>query len=166
VLFVLGGVWVANALPGFRIESVIDTAASSNPLRKAVVTVPGAWMDNYRHMPLTLLAPLAGVGGALWAAAALWRRRGLSAFLGSAVSLAGVILTVGLAIFPFLLPSSSAPESSLTLWDASSSHLTLWIMLLATLLFLPLVLAYTSWVYRVLRGKVTADSLQDNPNAY
>ncbi len=52
------------------------------------------------------------------------------------------------------------------MWDASSSHLTLWIMLLATVVFLPIILGYTTWVYRVLKGKVTAASLDDNPNAY
>lgn len=73
---------------------------------------------------------------------------------------------MGFALFPFLLPSSSAPGSSLTLWDASSSRLTLWIMLLATAVFLPIIIAYTTWVYRVLKGKVTAEEMAGNPNAY
>src|SRR5690606_18220594 len=88
------------------------------------------------------------------------------AFIASGLSIAGIILTVGFACFPFLLPSSSQPDSSLTLWDASSSHLTLWIMLLATAILLPLVLAYTSWVYRVLKGKTSLVEMGDNPNAY
>ena len=57
--------------------------------------------------------------------------------------------------FPFILPSSFDPKSSLTVWDASSSHTTLFIMLVATVIFMPIVLAYTAWVYRVLWGKVT-----------
>lgn len=165
-LFVGAGVWIAFGVHGFQVTSVIDTALASDPLRKTVVTAPGAWMDNYRAMPWTIAAPLLGALGALASAALLRMQRGGQAFLASGVSIAGVILTVGFAIFPFLLPSSSMPGASLTLWDASSSRLTLWIMLLATIVFLPLILLYTSWVYRVLRGKVTDASVADTPNAY
>lgn len=166
VLFALAGVWIATGIPGLRIESAIDGGAASNPLAKVVTSAPGLWFDGYGERPLTLLAPAAGLAGALLSALFLRRGRGLPALLSSGVSLAGVILTVGFAIFPFLLPSSSVPDASLTLWDASSSHLTLWVMLLATIVFLPLILAYTAWVYRVLRGKVSADGLGENPNAY
>ena len=113
-----------------------------------------------------MVAPLLGVVGALTSAWLLRMRLGMAAFIASGTSIASVILTVGFAIFPFLLPSSSMPAAGLTLWDASSSRLTLWIMLLATIVFLPLILAYTSWVYRVLRGKVTDASIADTPNAY
>ncbi len=167
VLFALGGVWVAFGLPGYQVTSTQVTDAASNPLLKTVVVgASGGWLHNYQAMPLTLLAPLAGLVGLLGSAVLLKARRGGLAFISSGVAIAGIILTVGFAIFPFLLPSSSVPASSLTVWDGSSSHLTLWIMLLATVVFLPIVLAYTTWVYRVLKGKVTTDEMQQNPNAY
>jgi hypothetical protein len=78
----------------------------------------------------------------------------------------GVFKTAGLSLFPFVLPSSTMPEAGLTLWDASASHLTLFIMLLATAFFLPLIVLYTGWVFRVMRGPVTTQSLGKNPNAY
>ena len=81
-------------------------------------------------------------------------------------SIAAIILTLGVAAFPFLLPSSTQPGSGLTLWDASSSHMTLFIMLLATVVFLPIVLLYTAWVFRVLRGKVTQASVASDPHSY
>ncbi|WP_434211923.1 cytochrome d ubiquinol oxidase subunit II [[Pseudomonas] boreopolis] len=166
-LFALGGVWVALGLPGYEVTSAQATDADTNPLLKtAALTVAGGWMRNYSAMPATVLAPIVGLAGLLLSAALLRLRRGGLAFVASGAAIAGIILTVGFAIFPFLLPSSSMPDSSLTLWDASSSHLTLWIMLLATVVFLPIVLAYTTWVYRVLKGKVTADELGSNPNAY
>ena len=56
-------------------------------------------------------------------------------------------------MFPFILPSSTIPDHSLTVWDASSTQNTLWIMLLATIVLLPIILAYTAWVYRRARGK-------------
>jgi cytochrome d ubiquinol oxidase subunit II len=71
------------------------------------------------------------------------------------MAILGMISSVGLTMFPFILPSSSDPKSSLTVWDASSSHMTLFIMLVVTLIFMPLILAYTAWVYKVLWGKVT-----------
>lgn len=167
VLFAVGGAWVAFGLPGYQVTSTQVTDAASNPLLKTVVVgASGGWLHNYQAMPLTLLAPLAGLVGLLGSAAMLKARRGGLAFVCSGVAIAGIILTVGFAIFPFLLPSSSAPASSLTVWDGSSSHLTLWIMLLATVVLLPIVLAYTTWVYRVLKGKVTTDEMQQNPNAY
>ena len=54
----------------------------------------------------------------------------------------------------------------MTVWDSSSSHLTLGIMLVATAIFLPIILAYTTWVYRVMKGKTSAEEMGDNPNAY
>lgn len=167
VLFALGGVWVAVGLPGYGFTSQVVTDGPSNPLLKTVeITAAGGWMHNYAAMPATILAPVVGLLGALLSAVLLRKRRGGLAFLASGASIAGIILTVGFAVFPFLLPSSSQPGSSLTLWDASSSHLTLWIMLLATVLFLPIIIAYTSWVYRVLKGKTTLSEMGENPNAY
>lgn len=167
VLFAAAGLWVAFGLPGYAITSSMATDGPSNPLLKTVqIGAAGGWLHNYSSMPATLLAPAAGLLGALASAVLLRGRHGIMAFIASGLSIAGIILTVGFACFPFLLPSSSQPDSSLTLWDASSSHLTLWIMLLATAILLPLVLAYTSWVYRVLKGKTSLDEMGDNPNAY
>jgi cytochrome d ubiquinol oxidase subunit II len=101
-------------------------------------------------------AASAGAGGALLAALLLLKRRTLSAFVLSSLALVGVIGTAGASMFPFVMPSSSMPAASLTVWDSVSSHLSLAIMFWATLLFMPLVILYTSWAYRVMRGKVTA----------
>ena len=167
VLFALGGVWVAMGLPGYAFTSQVVTDGPSNPLLKTVeITAAGGWMRNYTDMPATILAPVIGLLGALLSAVLLRKRRGGLAFLASGASIAGIIFTVGFAVFPFLLPSSSQPSSSLALWDTSSSHLTLWIMLLATVIFLPIIIAYTTWVYRVMKGKTTTTEMGENPNAY
>ena len=85
---------------------------------------------------------------------------------GSSMATIGIIATVGLSMFPFILPSAIDPQSSLTAWNASSSHLTLWIMLLVTLIFLPIVLAYTAWAMRVMFGRVTIEQVRTNPDFY
>ena len=166
VLFVLAGVWVANGVTGYSIVGTLDAAGASNPLGKQAIAAPGAWMANYRTMPWTWIFPLLGVAGALLSALMLRAGRGGAAIMASGLAIAGIILTEGVAVFPFLLPSSTDPNSSLTLWDASSSHMTLFVMLVVTCLFLPLVILYTSWVYRVLRGKVSPESLEQNHNSY
>ena len=167
VLFALAGAWVAFGLPGYQITSQVVTDGASNPLLKtAEFSQAGGWLHNYSTMPATILAPVVGLLGALASAVLLRKRRGGLAFIASGASIAGIILTVGFAIFPFLLPSSTQPGSSLTVWDGSSSHLTLWVMLLATVIFLPIIIAYTTWVYRVLKGKTTLEEMGENPNAY
>ena len=85
-----------------------------------------------------------------------WNRYGKWAAIA-----AGVILTAGFSMFPFVMPSSLDPRSSLTVWDAVSSHRTLQIMFWVVLIMLPIVLAYTGWVYRVMRGKVTLESMRE-----
>lgn len=166
VLFAAGGFWVAGGVPGHAITSVVDMSAPSDPMLKTVSVQTGAWMANYAKWPWMWIAPALGVAGAVLAALLLTVRANMLAFLSSSASIAGVILTVGFSLFPFIMPSSTNPKAGLTIWDGSSSHLTLWIMVIAVAVFLPIVTVYTGWVYRVMRGKVTHDSVGDTPNSY
>jgi cytochrome bd ubiquinol oxidase subunit II len=166
VLFVLGGVVALWLLNGYRVTSVQELAGPSNPLGKTVVIEQGAWRANYGLYPLMLIAPVLALIGSAVAYWGLNVRAKAWAIIGSSAAIFGIISTAGLSLFPFLLPSSTNPGASLTVWDASSSHLTLFIMLVATIVFLPIILAYTAWVYRVMRGPVTSASLGRNPNAY
>lgn len=162
--FVAAGFWL-QGLDGYRITSAIDPSALPDPMDKTVVREAGAWMANYARQPLLWLLPTLGVGGALLAAALLRARRTLSAFTSSALALTGVIGTAGASMFPFIMPSSSQPAASLTVWDSVSSHMTLAIMFWATLIFIPLIVVYTGWAYSVMRGKVTAAYVQENDHA-
>jgi cytochrome d ubiquinol oxidase subunit II len=163
VLFTIAGLWVAFGLDGYTITSAIAGNGPSNPLLKTVELHVGGWLTNYALHPWMLLAPALAYLCALGAIALLARRRSGLAFVSSAIAELGVIATAGVSLFPFLLPSSVDANASLTVWDASSSALTLGIMLGVTVVFLPIVLAYTAWVYRVLRGRVTADAIDRNP---
>jgi len=150
-------------MSGYALSGIVLHDGPSNPLFKNVIREAPAWFANYRSMPLTLLAPALGIIGAILAIALI--KRAKVAFVCSAGSVFGIIATVGVSMFPFVLPSSSNPEQSLIVWDSTSSQLTLLIMLIATVIFLPLILVYTGWVYRVLRGKTTAQTIQDNHEA-
>ena len=156
VLFTLAGLWTLH-MDGLRITSAVVADGPSNPLYKTVARVAGGWWANYTLHPIFWLAPLIAYLGALLAV--LTRRWPLAAWIASALVPLGVIATAGLSLFPFLLASSSDPDMSLTVWDASSSKLTLEIMLGCVVIFLPIVLAYTGWAYRVLRGPVKGDSI-------
>ncbi|NGP18636.1 cytochrome d ubiquinol oxidase subunit II [Devosia aurantiaca] len=164
-LFALAGFWL-GFLPGHVVTSVIDPNSPINPLSKTVELVTGGWLNNYRLYPWMLSAPIIAFAGLAVAAIALRGRARTLALLGSSTAIFGIISTAGLSLFPFFLPSATQPNSGLTLWDASSSHLTLFIMLLMTLLFLPIIILYTGFVFRVMRGTVSTDSLSKNPNAY
>ncbi len=164
VAFIAAGVWL-QVIPGYRISSLIDTAALSDPMSKTVVHESGAWMNNYRLQPLLWILPLLAIAGALLTTVLLLARRTLIGFVTSSLALLGVIGTAGASMFPFLMPSSSMPNASLTVWDSVSSHLTLGIMFWATLIFMPLIIFYTSWAYRVMRGKVTIEQIKANEHS-
>ncbi len=166
VLFSIAGLWVAFGIDGYVVQNVVDPAAPSNPLWKSVATEHGAWLNNYRHMPASLAAPVIAYVGAVASAFALRKSAGKIALLASSASVTGVIATAGFSLFPFLLPSSSRPDHSLTVWDASSSQTTLLLMLAATLVFLPIVLAYTGWVFHALRGPVTEAAIERGDDYY
>ena len=158
-LFAAGGVWVAFGSMGFAEVAAVDPNGPSNPLRTETVAEAGAWLNNYAAHPWTLIAPGLGFGGAIAALIGLNANSEALAFLGSKLSVFGIIATVGVSMFPFILPSSVQPNASLTVWNASSSHLTLFIMLIVTVIFLPIVLAYTAWAFKVMWGRVTAEDV-------
>lgn len=167
VLFIIGGFWLYQGIEGYQITSAINTAASSNPIDKQVSKEFGLWFHNYGVQPKLYLIPGLGCLSILGAIFLVNAKKYGWAFLSNSVAIFCVISSVGVSLFPFIMPSSSEPNHSLTVWDASSSQRTLMVMLLAVLIFLPIILAYTAWVYRVLRGKVTNKSLEENKtNAY
>ncbi len=162
VLFALGGLWMVLGIDGYSFSSTFVPDGPSNPTLKSVVVEQGAWLKNYAAHPAFLAAPILGFVGAGLTVFLLAAGRNGLAFCASSLSVAGIVATVGASMFPFLLPSSIDPNVSLTVWDASSSQLTLMIMLIATGIFLPIILLYTAFVYRVLRGKVTKDYVLEN----
>lgn len=165
VCFAIGGLWVAFGIEGFRIVTQPALDANPNPLGKTVEMATGAWLDIYKNYPVAMLAPAAGFLGAgvAWVCSAL--RRPGPGIIGSSLSIIGVIGTAGLSMFPFVMPSSTVPNSGLTLWDATSSHMTLMLMFFAVVIFLPLILVYTSWAYAKMWGPVTRDSIEDNTHS-
>ena len=165
VLFAGGGWWV-HRMAGFVLDKAPGAGVPQTPLQQEVSLHAGAWLGNFHAHPVLWLVPLLGfVGMAASFVAASARRSHLAWWLG-ALAWAGVIGTAGAALFPFMLPSISEPAQSLTIWNASSSRVTLGWMLGFTVVFVPLIVWYTSWAFYVMRGKVSAAHIAADDHAY
>ena len=165
VCFALAGVWVKYGIDGYVITSAIDHHAASNPLGKTVVREAGAWLANFNHMPALWLFPLLGVVLPLLTVIFSRCEKGGWAFVSSSLTLACVIMTAGIALFPFIMPSSIEPGMSLTMWDATSSQRTLTVMTFAAIIFVPIILAYTSWCYYKMFGRITKEHIERNTHS-
>ncbi|AOH87046.1 cytochrome d ubiquinol oxidase subunit 2 (plasmid) [Sphingomonas panacis] len=165
-LFALGWAYVAFGNIGYQMTSLPDPIGASNPLRTVTAPAAGAWLANYGRYPWMMVAPILGFAGTVLAFVGITRGWEKTSFGGSALGAAGIIATVGLSMFPYILPSSIDAHSSLTVWNASSSHKTLGIMLVVTVVFLPIVLAYTAWAYKIMWGRLTTDVVSTHPDYY
>ncbi|UPY93935.1 cytochrome d ubiquinol oxidase subunit II [Pectobacterium sp. 21LCBS03] len=165
VTFALAGVWVVYGIDGYVVTSAINTAAESNPLRKEVVQQAGAWLINFNNHPVLWAIPVLGVVLPVLTTLMVRAEKGAWAFLFSSLTIACVILTAGIAMFPFIMPSVTVPNVSLTVWDATSSLLTLKVMTVVAIIFVPIVLSYTAWCYYKMFGRITKEQIEQNTHS-
>ncbi len=163
--FSIAGVWVAYWIDGYRIVSMPDVNTTFMPTMKTVERVTGAWLDNYSHMPALWCLPALGLLTSICSPVFAYRSKDVAAFLCSGTTVAMVILTAGASMFPFVMPSSLHPSSSLTAWDVVASHKSLGVMFWVVVIFLPIIIIYTAWIYRVLRGKVSEAHINANEHS-
>lgn len=161
IAFALAGIWIARDIDGFRILTMPSPDSAFLPQAKTVERLQGEWLGNYTRYPWSVLAPVLAFAASLLALVASRAQRTGIAFVSSCLGVASVVLTAGLAMFPFIMPSSSDPASSLTIYDAVSSHRTLQIMFWVVALTVPLLVTYTGWAYRVMRGTVTEQKVRE-----
>jgi len=158
--FALAGIWLTLGVDGFKVVSMPPLDAIPNPLTKEVVIDPYGWLTNYRQYPWTLLFPILGFAGLGLAISLSMRDRAGLGLIMSGLGITGIIMTAGAAMFPFIMPSSSNPNSSLIAWDATSSHLTLTVMFWAAVIFIPIILIYTTWTYTKMWRRVTVEEIR------
>lgn len=165
VLFAVLGVWV-SMVNGYKIVSFPGAGVPQTPLQQTVELVPGGWLSNYKSYPVLWAVPLLGFAGLFFGWMSVRGNKHTLAWWLGAVSWIGVVGTIGVAMFPFLMPSSSNPSQSLTLWNSISSENTLLWMTGWTVVFVPLIFWYTGWAFYVMRGKVDPKEVEADPHAY
>ncbi len=162
VIFAIEGLWITFGIEGMRVTGGLEPGGVANPTLKTVEVAVGAWMDNYSKYPLTMIAPLLGFVGAIGAFLLSKLGKATFAFWFSSMSIIGIILTLGFSLFPFIMPSSLNPNHSFTVWDSVGTELTLTVSFWAAIVFVPIILMYTSWCYNKMWGPQTVESIKEN----
>ncbi|WP_321351905.1 cytochrome d ubiquinol oxidase subunit II [Halopseudomonas oceani] len=165
VVFVMAGIWLWLGVDGYIVTSVIDTNGGNRTIEKTVEVASGAWFTNYGKVPLLWAVPALGVICFVLCALFSKARAHAMAFVSSGLAMAMVLVTTGISMFPFVMPSSSMPNHSLTMWDATASESTLFIMFWVACVFVPLILGYTAWGYFVMRGRLNEQHIRDNTHS-
>ncbi len=137
--------WMWTSFFAFLALYVITTAI-------AVWSIPAA-TANFRAYPWTAIVVVLNVLAIANIPRAIHQGRAGYAFVSSCCSIAAFVFLFGVALFPNLLVSSLDPANNLDIYNAASSQKTLFIMAIIALLGMPFVLAYTSIIYWVFRGK-------------
>ncbi|KAB8308152.1 cytochrome d ubiquinol oxidase subunit II [Rouxiella chamberiensis] len=165
VCFLLAGIWLVKGIDGFTVTSVLDHAGPSNPLHKTVSHEAGAWLANFNKIPALWAIPALGVILPLLTILFSRLNKAALAFVSNSLTIACVILTAGITMFPFLMPSITDPNVSLTMWDATSTLLTLRVMTVVACIFVPIILIYTSWAYYKMFGRLDKTYIENNKHS-
>jgi cytochrome d ubiquinol oxidase subunit II len=172
VLFVLlflvhGALWLAARTEGDLHQRAVKTATILWPLELIVAVVflvfsaiATPLYNNYLAQPLLFVVILLAVVGLVGIRFYLFKQHYFRAWFASALTIVSATFFGVIGLFPNMLPSSINPEFSLTALNASSSQLTLKIMLIVVLIFIPIVLAYQIWAYTMFKGKLTEADLE------
>lgn len=166
VIFILIGLYLRLKINGFNLASIEDVNIGIIPLHKEVIQVTQGWFKNYYRFPLLWCLPVVALTTTLFAIISSNANKNKTAILMSTMAITFALLTANATLFPFILPSSINPNHSLTLWDSTSSYRTLHYMFWVTIVFLPIVLGYTFWAFRVFTGKLDQKSALAEPESY
>lgn len=163
VTFIFAGICLLYWVDGYVITDMTkDAGEAMTPMAKTVTTVEGAWLNNYSIYPITIVAPILAIAGLLLTILFSLKDKSALVFIASSVAISGIICTAGFSLFPFVMPSSIDPSLSLTVWDVVSSKMTLNIMFIVAMIFVPIILAYTIWGYYKMWGRISTQNIEDN----
>lgn len=162
LFFAFIGIWLYFGIKGYHVTSPIDTHGASIVTLKTVSHGSEDWFFNYQRWPIIWLFPIFGVIGFLLSSVASTFKRHVLAFLTSSLGIFSSMAAFAWTTFPFIMPSSTMPDHSLTIWDATASQNTLMIMFVVACIFVPIVLSYTAWSYYVMRGRMKQSDLNEH----
>lgn len=112
------------------------------------------------------MVPIIAVGALVGMRLFMAKGASLLAFAASCVTVVMVVFTGVIGLFPNLIPSSIDAASSLTIYNSSSSPYTLKIMTVVAFIFVPIIIAYKIWVYRIFRSRVSVEDVMKDREAY
>lgn len=171
ILFLLlflvhGALWLSIKSQGELHERAASTAGKLWPvlLGVAVIFLIASFFatrlyDNYLAHPVLFVVILATVFGLLGIKVFLARKAFFKAWFSSALTIVGATFYGVIGLFPNMFPSNINMEYSLTAFNSASSPLTLKIMLVVVIIFVPIVLAYQLWSYNLFKGKLTKEDM-------
>ncbi|GAH88870.1 unnamed protein product, partial [marine sediment metagenome] len=160
ILLTVAGSLIVFYTRGYTLLSV-GPSPELNILHNDVVRSAGGWFQSYFIYPWKFFGPAlayAGIFMALFATYFNWRN---FAFWGSAFAIGGCIATAGFTLFPFIMPSSTNPAESLTIWNAVSSQYALNTMLYVGVVLLLIILGYKIFAYHSIWGQKPTLSEED-----
>lgn len=150
-LFAIGGLWIAFGINGFVWHTM--AAPMQHPLSNHVTRGVGAWLTNYSVHPWMIIAPVVGLLGCLYTSFIAKKDGLVKSFIASGVTIFAIMATFGFSLFPFIMPSFVKPAQSLLVWNASSSAISLIGIIVTAVIMLPIIFAYTAFVYKKLWGR-------------
>ncbi len=167
LLFMIhGALWISIKSEGDLQERAVSTAKKLWPVLLGVAVIffiaskfSTRLYDNYVKHPAFFIVILITVLALLSVRFFLVRKTFFKAWFASALTIVGATFFGVIGLFPNLFPSSLNPRYSLTAYNASSSPLTLKIMLVVVIIFIPVVIGYQIWAYNLFKGKVTQADL-------
>ncbi|MCH9770243.1 MAG: cytochrome d ubiquinol oxidase subunit II [Gammaproteobacteria bacterium] len=168
LLFTITGIVIMN-MSGYHLIAS-PPHPTITPLLNKVGSMSGDWFLSYAQYPWKFYGPIiayAGIIISMWANHVRWLR---AAFWSSCFGVGGIIATAGFSLFPFIMPSSTNPNQSLTVWNATSSQYALNIMLYVGVVLLFIILCYKIFAFHTIWSQkptlTEQDLLQDKQEYY
>jgi cytochrome d ubiquinol oxidase subunit II len=141
--FIVAAIWLAANARGYSVWAMARPATLCGPGAWVVLANNPGWLANFQAWPAASLAPVLALSGTLMSLFACTHARPGLALLGSGLTIGATLCSVGIALFPFILPSSVQLSASMTLWSAASDGRILGTLLILASVMLPMLLAYT-----------------------
>ncbi|QJC35687.1 cytochrome d ubiquinol oxidase subunit II [Enterobacteriaceae endosymbiont of Donacia sparganii] len=167
IFFILSLVNILFFMKGYKINLFIYKKMNNIFLKNNnIIYENKAWMSNFKNHIYLYIIPLTSIVLPFLTFLSSIFKKFIITFICSSLTIISIILTLGIIMFPFIIPSNIKPYQSLTIWNATSSKLTLNIMLYIVIIFMPIVLAYTFWCYKKMFFYINKEKIKKKSNFY
>ncbi|QJC30397.1 cytochrome d ubiquinol oxidase subunit II [Enterobacteriaceae endosymbiont of Neohaemonia nigricornis] len=155
-------------IKGYKLNNIISiyTMHKLPMLISDIIYGYGMWINNFLYYPQLFIIPILGILSIICTILFSIYNKDICAFICSIFYTISAISTIAMTTFPFIIPNSNYINHTLTAWNATSSQLTLNIMLYTALIFVPIIVLYTFWCYKQMFYKITIEQINKNPNNF